>query len=275
MVTVVACVVTTNAGTANWPVRASTSAFHNPAETLGELNPGENSFAAQVGDVMVIHAQSGGGNTTCNILVPDDSGLEWVGQVQRHAYDRATVLQIRQDGIYTYSLPEVLDETGSCLISVRQINRYEQLVLDATELGRQRADLRFADPAQPEQVLAIQQKALSLYQQAIDLEPQYPHIYKQRIALLLDMHVPDDAMVQLDTIEQMRELLLSWPETLRQDLATNLQTLAQIYETSPEWLQDTDDDPRQLRGFAEFVRTGEAPAELRTLLESEEEQTNN
>ncbi|MEM9807331.1 MAG: hypothetical protein AAF959_18865 [Cyanobacteria bacterium P01_D01_bin.56] len=275
MVAVIACVVMTNAGTANWPVSASTLAFDNPTPTLDDLKPGGNSFAAHGGDVMVIRAQSSGGNTTCHILVPDEGGLDWIGEVERHAYDRATVLQIHQDGTYTYSLPEVLDETGSCSISVRRINRYEQLMLDADELGRQRADLRFAEPAQPEQVLAIQQKALDLYQQAIALEPQYPHVYKQRIVLLLDMHVPDDAMVQLETIEQMRELFLSWSETLRQDLATNLQTLAQIYETSPEWLKDPDDDPRQLRGFAEFVRTGEAPAELRTLLESEEEQTNN
>ncbi|MEO0869707.1 MAG: hypothetical protein AAFY17_14980, partial [Cyanobacteria bacterium J06642_11] len=157
-----------------------------------------------------------------------------------------------------------------CSLSVGLINRYEELILEATELGRQRAELRYAEPAQPEQVLALQQKAFDLYQQAIDLEPQYPHVYKQLIVILLDMHVSEDSMAQVNTIEQMGELFASWPDTLRQSIVANLQTLAQIYETSPEWQTNRDDDPRQLRAFAEFVLTGEASAEIRAVLDPEE-----
>lgn len=228
----------------------SAIAFHNSIETLDDLKPGKNSFSAHAGDVIMVRSQSSDGNTNCDPQVESTEDLQYLNQVDRHLYDQASIWQVHQDGTYNYWLPLEFDETGSCSITVGALTRYEQLVIDAEALEGQSASFS---------------EALALYQQAIALEPQYPDTYYGVLGLLFNKHFSEsDADVQ--TIEEAGALFLSWPETTRTLLISQLNTLAAIYETSPEWQGTIADDPDMLREFAEFIRTGQSADSLAPLL---------
>ncbi|MEM6254568.1 MAG: hypothetical protein AAF821_16765 [Cyanobacteria bacterium P01_D01_bin.156] len=244
----IACVMVISAGSAK--------AFHDPVETLSELKSGENYFSAHAGDVVMIRAQSSGGNTTCYPEITSSEGLERIGQVNRHLNDRAAILQINQDGTYSYSLPLPLDETGSCSITVGPLTSYEHLMMDAADLERQIFAL-YSQPAQQSQTIDLMQRSLALYQQAIALEPQYPEPYERSISLLFGIHIPPDFLETAFDLNDLGALFLSLPETVRAQLINHYTTLAQIYETSPEWQTNSIDSVEILQAFAEFIRTGQ------------------
>ncbi len=238
-------------------------AFHDETDTLEALVPGSNDFSAHAGDVIKIRAQSSDGNTTCLPDVTPTEELLLLGEVKRTASDRTYVFQVYQDGTYEYRLPTPLDETGSCSITVGVATRYETLMLEARELERN--SYWVAAEGQVSQALQMQNDALALYQQAIELEPDYPDAYKRVLGLLLEINVTDFDPEQGD-LDELGEVFLRWPDSVRISMLTHLETLAQIYEKSPDWREDKGDDPLFLKGFADFVRTGNAPDVVRELL---------
>ncbi|MDV3350950.1 hypothetical protein QGP82_19750 [Leptothoe sp. LEGE 181152] len=238
-------------------------AFHNEIETLDALAPGPNNFSGHGGDVIMIRAQSAGGNTTCFPVVTPTESLLPMGEVKRTASDKTYIFEVYEDGTYEYSLPTPLDETGSCSITVGLATRYETLILEAQELERN--SYWVVSEEDTAKFLQRQQDTMALYQEAIDLEPEYPDAYKRVLELLLEINVTDFDLEQ-DGLDELGEIFLHWPDSARMTMINHLEALAQIYEKSPDWQEEKGDDPLFLKGFAEFVQTGNAPDVVRELL---------
>ncbi|NEQ48548.1 MAG: hypothetical protein F6K11_00205 [Leptolyngbya sp. SIO3F4] len=156
-------------------------AFHDETPTLEALKSGPNEFSAHAGDVITIHAQGEAGNSTCLPVISPAGGLEPLGEVNRTPNDLAQVFRVHLDGTYVYTLPTPLDETGGCSVSVGIAVAYEKLILEAWKLER---NSWFAE-AGADQATQMQQEALELYEQAIELEPEYPEPYKSVLGLLI------------------------------------------------------------------------------------------
>lgn len=239
-------------------------AFHDETATVDVLEPGPSYFSAHAGDVITIRAQSTDGNRTCLPRVSPTENLQPLGEVERVAGDQAYVFQVHQDGTYEYTLPTPLDETGRCSLTIGVATQYEKLMLQASELELNSYQVNARE--QPSESIQMREDALALYQQALSLEPEYPETYKRLVGLLLEINIAQDLDIEFGDFDALGSVFLSWPEPTRVTTLDYLEKLAQIYEQSPEWREEKGDDPLFFRGFADFVRTGNAPDVVRELL---------